>query len=1317
MRKSFFQLALAAATVSLLGTGVDAHAGTNPKNSGKKRPQEEVLRTGNLLDLQQNTVSNIRFYTTNYGIFGLNVDANAGGGFWPRSSANQYIFGGGVWFAALKRVENDNFNKLVAISYNPNSGQSWFVPGRVADGDEILTDADKIQKYRTYFSTDFGGDGTPLNKQDGPNWPIWDAGADTDTLKSERYLGTYVDNVDERSVASHPKGPAYISEEDIFSTFKDTDLRYYEGGEVQAKKRGYPMRLDIEHTTYSWGFGQYRNFMFLAYTIINRSSDTLRDAWMAPAMDMDIARAPNTQAGASNDRVRYYEEDPSLNLAIQWTDGNQGEAGQGFGYIGFDFLESPIVNENKRIEKDRDLTPVELDSLSKFIDFAKLHYDSLLAENAIGEADLLMHRRLRALTDRQLAAIDGTLRRPGLKTFRNWVIENDPTDDGGRYDFMTLGVKEGDNGPGDKRFLMATGPFDMYPGDTARVVVGLIMARTASGGDATGSVEDARELVRTDKFAQRVYDDNFRTPVPPDRANVTWEPLNNGTIVKWDDASERSVDVLENGLDFLGYTLYRARRTDFDVDEKPYDADTRPFAWKRLAEWRMPSPFLPSSSRTITDDTLSPNIDSLQILNLSGNVYTVARFGNAAWADFFNGLSNAELTDLLRGTIEINKANVPSPVKSTSALYSYIQNGYAEIKFTDIGSMPKALEFMRNYMDSITNGRTYVDIGDDNRNGVIEVTDDLRTTEKLINNVDYYYLLRSYDQGDQSILSPRKNNSGRNGQNLIRTTPMAPPAGMDSEITVTVTEENRQKFAGFYNFRFPVEDQKRLRQLFGGHTLEVTFQPLWGAIRFPFTGTGGLQYGIYGRSVTIDDITGGNRRTLAVYPVFPANFSENAAIFAAGNDSVGVGVDGSRLKVTRTGTVTSKSGQYAPNQTVQGAFSFAFDYAIQQWGGVYRIDSSYVAQGDANTNIRFSTAEARFVDTVTVNNTVIWNSNENGPGEYEVEFLPGGSEDVAMTFGPANGLRTITVNVPFLNVRVKNNVAFDRPSPAGPVRVDYPNELTHQVVTDLAANSTAWPDVKDVPIGHYNLSAFAWVNGRNGDQITSDRPRQAAGPGNVANSQNKGIPVGTQGRYYLSTISGSDTVDFVHVMLTANVECVMDFPNKRSRRSVQQWLRKDEQPTRDFEVGDKVVFTTFGGALGFPQPGAKLTVNISEGFPKLENYTDEMLEQVKVVPNPYYVTHIGQTTTDAGRLYLTNLPPKCTISIFNIAGDLVKVIEHDDVGSAEPGKHPIEVWNLISESKQQVGSQTLIAKIETPNGAESLVKFSVVMGGFRLVPE
>lgn len=85
---------------------------------------------------------------------------------------------------------------------------------------------------------------------------------------------------------------------------------------------------------------------------------------------------------------------------------------------------------------------------------------------------------------------------------------------------------------GDMRYMMATGPFHMRPGDTSRTVVGLVLAAPGKGGDATGDTVDLAELVRKTEFMQKVYDENFRAPQPPDPAVITsTQPLNNGMVI------------------------------------------------------------------------------------------------------------------------------------------------------------------------------------------------------------------------------------------------------------------------------------------------------------------------------------------------------------------------------------------------------------------------------------------------------------------------------------------------------------------------------------------------------------------------------------------------------------------------------------------------------------------------------------------------------------------------------------------------------------------------------------------------------------------
>lgn len=442
-----------AAALCAAGTTHDATARNKPCKRTKKA-NEQVLRQSRLLDLQKNTESNVELHTTNYGITGLNVDANMGGGYWPRGSGNMYLFGGGLWFGANKQV-GDTFLKNVFITYNPNSGNSWAVPGRTADGDEIDPSLEAQQNNRVYFSTDYTAEGTPKAGTDGVNWPIWDT-KPGQTPGVGGYAGQYLPDPTDRTMSLHPKGPVFLSDEDIFAIYKDNDLDYYEHGVSKAKQRGYPLGLDIAQTMYTWGEGELKDAVIIHYEIVNRSSDTLHYCWVAPVMDFDLAAAGMSQIGATNDRVRFYEEDPSLNLALQWTEENKGEAGKGFGYVGMSFLSSPAVDANRFLRRDK-----------PFFD----HNEQL-----------------------------------GLKTFRDWIIENDPKDDGSRYEFMSAGVREGDYGPSDKRFLMATGPFNFLPGEKVRIAVALVFAAGAKGGPCDGTTEDLANLTALTRRVRDTYD-------------------------------------------------------------------------------------------------------------------------------------------------------------------------------------------------------------------------------------------------------------------------------------------------------------------------------------------------------------------------------------------------------------------------------------------------------------------------------------------------------------------------------------------------------------------------------------------------------------------------------------------------------------------------------------------------------------------------------------------------------------------------------------------------------------------------------------------
>lgn len=420
----------------LLISGLMLTSISNAQKDDNPNLQREPYGT---FDFQKNYTGNIDFYATNYGFNFCDIPNARGGLFWPRGTQNQYIFSSGFWFGAKKRnpANLSEYNKLVLISYNPNTGRGWFVPGRIEDGDTLREDL--TNKYRTYFGSDFIKEsGVPFKTEDGPNWPLWIANGE---LKYEggTYKNEYILYEADRNREYRPNGPLFVSDEDIVSTFKDTDMKYYEGGVSKRTEQGYPLKIQTTSSIYTWGSGELEDIMIINYLLENKSSDTLIDCWFGSINDIDIG-IYDQQQQMINDRQRYFDKDSTAQLAVGWTNTDKGELGMGFGYIGFSLLETPAVDINGNIRTD------------------KLIY----------------------LQNEQL----------GLRTCSNWSIEVDPKEDDDRYNYISRGIKEGDTGPSDKRSLLSTGPFNMLPNSKARIAVLIAFAMPAKGDEADGSDED-----------------------------------------------------------------------------------------------------------------------------------------------------------------------------------------------------------------------------------------------------------------------------------------------------------------------------------------------------------------------------------------------------------------------------------------------------------------------------------------------------------------------------------------------------------------------------------------------------------------------------------------------------------------------------------------------------------------------------------------------------------------------------------------------------------------------------------------------------------
>jgi hypothetical protein len=259
-----------------------------------------------------------------------------------------------------------------------------------------------------------------------------------------------------------PALPAMVSQEDIVNLYTDQDPT---NNPEFKPGMGYPFGLDIQEVIYSWGYGSYRDMVFVRYKVTNHTNqlgsgagDTLLDCWMAPAFDPDL----NESVSQSEDGNSYvdsslvqsmadpssvsqlsepYRSDPTkLNMAVQWNNYKNPPNGKQYGMIGISFLESPVVDATGNI----------------------IPNDDSAALNGYGPSSLFQTNQL------------------GLVTFRDWTLANDPDSSDTRYDFVSSGEKDSWNGVyGDQRMLMSTGPFTLPPGKSVETTVVFMFAHVS----------------------------------------------------------------------------------------------------------------------------------------------------------------------------------------------------------------------------------------------------------------------------------------------------------------------------------------------------------------------------------------------------------------------------------------------------------------------------------------------------------------------------------------------------------------------------------------------------------------------------------------------------------------------------------------------------------------------------------------------------------------------------------------------------------------------------------------------------------------------
>lgn len=387
---------------------------------------------------------------------------------------------GQVWTEWTSDALKPGMLELCELGYNPNSGVGWFTQGETAAPND---GADPIWKYYPYLGTSFNtATGSPvIHDAFTPiyRWPVWKTDAASGKAGENFNFGSRMPSVKTRdSLASLNEKPVFISEEDIINSYSDNDISANPEFKPGA---GYPFGLNIQESIYTWGFGRYRDIIYVRYHVTNASKDTLKECFLAPAIDPDLGIGGSAAANDMNSAIdntdklivsRALGSDPAyqdfvnnpelLNMGYQFS---SPESGKEYGMIGLALVETPVVVNNEIIDNS----------------------DSLRL-GGYGPNSLYRQNRL------------------ALSSFRSWTISNDPPTSNGRYEFLSGRRKDHDPSIiADKRVLLSCGPFDLIPRASVTTTLAIGIAHPST----TVRSNNLDSLIRLMAFAHRF----FATPV------------------------------------------------------------------------------------------------------------------------------------------------------------------------------------------------------------------------------------------------------------------------------------------------------------------------------------------------------------------------------------------------------------------------------------------------------------------------------------------------------------------------------------------------------------------------------------------------------------------------------------------------------------------------------------------------------------------------------------------------------------------------------------------------------------------------------------
>ena len=160
-----------------------------------------------------------------------------------------------------------------------------------------------------------------------------------------------------------------------------------------------------------------------------------------------------------------------------------------------------------------------------------------------------------------------------------------------------------------------------------------------------------------------------------------------------------------------------------------------------------------------------------------------------------------------------------------------------------------------------------------------------------------------------------------------------------------------------------------------------------------------------------------------------------------------------------------------------------------------------------------------------------------------------------------------------------------------------------------------------------------------------------------------------------------------------------------------------KDPNNEISAGD--VFTVEMGGISAPRDGDELLLT-TQGASLAPDDIKADLDRIRVVPNPYFITNRAVAAEGTDKIFFTRLPPRCTIRIYTLVGELVREIEHESFQPfnaeerlAQGDKGGTEAFDLLNVYNQALASGVYIYHVEARDDSNDVIgnkigRFSII---------